>query len=112
MVAIVSPLHTNFQAVNFQDVSFQNCKHTFACPVYRLVHVSGIHCYMQASCTSVYAFVHFTVYTVYSTVVQHVYFKSRMSGSKCKSNGDLAGAAKKHQAIMMETKLKIIERVE
>ena len=75
-------------------------------------HVSGAHCHACAPSTSCCAFVHFTVYTVYSTVVQHVYFKSRMSGSKCKSNGDLAGAAKKHQAIMMETKLKIIERVE
>ena len=35
-----------------------------------------------------------------------------MFGSKCESNGDVAGAAKKHQAIMMETKLKIIERAE
>ena len=35
-----------------------------------------------------------------------------MSGSKCKSSGDVAGTAKKHQAIIMETKVKIIERVE
>lgn len=85
MVTILIPLHTNFQVVNFQVVSVQNCKHTFACPVYRLVHVSGIHYHMQASSTSVYAFVHFTVYTAYSTVVQHVYFKSRMSRASVKA---------------------------
>ena len=35
-----------------------------------------------------------------------------MSGSKHKSSGDVAGTAKKHQAITMETKVKIIKRVE
>ena len=35
-----------------------------------------------------------------------------MSGSEHKSSSDVAGTAKKHQAIMMETKVKIIERVE
>jgi len=35
-----------------------------------------------------------------------------MSGSKCKSSGDVAGTAKRNQVIMMETKVKIIERVE
>ena len=35
-----------------------------------------------------------------------------MSKSKCKSSGDVAGTAKKHQGIMMETKVKIIEKVE
>ena len=32
--------------------------------------------------------------------------------SKCKSNDDVAGTAKKYQVITMETKVKIIERVE
>ena len=50
------------------------------------------------------------LYILYT--VQYIYFKCRMFGSKCESNGDVAGAAKKHQAIMMETKLKIIERAE
>ncbi|XP_057575413.1 tigger transposable element-derived protein 1-like isoform X2 [Hippopotamus amphibius kiboko] len=36
----------------------------------------------------------------------------RMSGSKRKSSGDVAGTAKKRHAITMETKVKIIERVE
>ncbi|XP_068410092.1 putative CENPB DNA-binding domain-containing protein 1 [Eschrichtius robustus] len=35
-----------------------------------------------------------------------------MSGSKQKSSGDVAGTTKKHQAITMETKVKITERVE
>ena len=35
-----------------------------------------------------------------------------MSGSKQKSSSDVAGTAKKCQAITMETKVKIIERVE
>ena len=35
-----------------------------------------------------------------------------MSRSKHKSSGDIAGTAKKHQAITMETKVKITERVE
>ena len=35
-----------------------------------------------------------------------------MSESKRKSSGGVAGTAKKRQAIMMETKVKIIERVE
>ena len=35
-----------------------------------------------------------------------------MSGSKHKSSGDVAGTAKKHQAITTETKMKIIERME
>ena len=43
-------------------------------------------------------------------MAQHLCFKPRMSRSKHKSNGDVAGPAKKHQAITMETKLKIIER--
>ena len=50
--------------------------------------------------------------TVYNTVVQYLYLKPRMSGSKHKSSGDVAGTAKKCQAITMETKVKIIERVE
>ena len=50
--------------------------------------------------------------TVYSTVAQHLYFKPRMSGSKHKSSGDVAGTVKKHQGITMGKKVKIIERVE
>ena len=35
-----------------------------------------------------------------------------MSGSKCKSRGHVAGTAKKRQAITMDTKVKVIARVE
>ena len=35
-----------------------------------------------------------------------------MSGSKQKNSSDVAGTAKKHQEITMETKMKIIEKVE
>ena len=47
-----------------------------------------------------------------SAIVQYVYFEHRMSGSKRKSSDDVACTAKKHQAITMETKVKIIKRVE
>ena len=47
--------------------------------------------------------------TVQSTVVQYLYFKPRMSGSKRKNSSDVAVTAKKRQVIMMETKVKKIE---
>ena len=50
--------------------------------------------------------------TVQSPIVQYLYLEHRMSGSKRKSSDDVACTAKKHQAIKMETKVKIIERVE
>ena len=43
--------------------------------------------------------------------MQYLYFKPRMFRSKHKSSGDVAGTAK-HQAITLETKVNIIERVE
>ena len=43
--------------------------------------------------------------------MQYLYFKPRISRSKHKSSSDVAGTAKKCQAIEMETKVKIIERV-
>lgn len=46
------------------------------------------------------------------SVEQYLYFKSRMYGKKSKSSGDTVGTAKKCQEIPMETKVKIIERVE
>ena len=51
-------------------------------------------------------------WTTREVPVQYLYFKPRMSGSKHKTSGDVAGTAKKNQAITMETKVKIIERVE
>ena len=46
------------------------------------------------------------------SVEQYLYFKSRVYGKKSKSSGDTVGTVKKCQEIMMETKVKIIERVE
>ena len=71
--------------------------------------MSGVHCHVRASSTSGCAFVYFTVQycTEYSSTV--FYFKPRMPGSKHKSSGDIAGTAKKCQAITIETKVKIIE---
>ena len=40
-----------------------------------------------------------------STVVQYLYFKPRMSGSKRKSSSDVAGTAKKHQLLYCTTVL-------
>ena len=58
----------------------------------KLVHVSGVHCHVCESSTGGCAFVYTLLYsTVYSTVVQYLYFKPRMSGSKRKSNSDVAG---------------------
>ena len=42
--------------------------------------------------------------TVYSTVVQCLYFKLRMSESKCKSSDDVAGTAKKSQELKAQRK--------
>lgn len=39
-------------------------------------------------------------------------FKPRMSGSKRKKSGDVAGTAKKRQAVTIETKVKKIKRLE
>ena len=44
--------------------------------------------------------------TIQSTVEQYLYFKSRVPGSKHKSNSDVAGTAKKCQMITRETKVK------
>ena len=37
-------------------------------------------------------------------VVQYLYFKPRMSGSKCKSSSDGAGTAKRHQELEVQSK--------
>ena len=41
--------------------------------------------------------------TVYSTVVQYLYFNPRMPGSKCKGSGDVTGTAKKCQLLYWTT---------
>ena len=80
----MSPLHTNLQVVNFQNVNMgshgQSCK---------LVHTSGVTCIypLQVAvflCTLLHG-------TVQDTVLQNLYFKLRLSRSKHKSSGDVAG---------------------
>ena len=44
-------------------------------------------------------------HTVQSAVIQYLYFKPRMSGSKRKSSGDVAGTAKKRQLLYCTTVL-------
>ena len=66
-----------------------------------LVYTFSVCCHMCISSTRGYAFVCFTV--------QYLYFKHRMSRSKHKSNGDIAGTSKKLQVKMMKTKVKIID---
>lgn len=62
---------------------------------------------MHTQC--LYVFVYFIVHVQHSITVST---KPRMSRSKCKSSSGVAGTAKKHQVITMETKEKIIQRVE
>ena len=50
--------------------------------------------------------------SVWSTVLQCLCFKCRMSGSKHKSSDDVAHTARKCQGITLGTKVNIIERVE
>ena len=78
----------------------------------KLVHVSGVHCNMRASSTSDCAFVYFTVQNCieYSSTVS--LFQAQDVRNKHKSSSDVAGTAKKCQAITMETKVKIIVIVE
>ena len=57
----------------------------------KLGHTSGMHWHMHACSASGCAFVYCTVQ--YSTVVQCLYVKPRMSGSKCKSSDGVAGTA-------------------
>ena len=97
----VSPLHMNLQVVNFQ-----RCKCALTRPV-TLAHASGVHCHCMHR---LQVLVYFAYGSVYSTVVdEYFYFKSKMSRSKCKSSGYVAGTSKKCQA--MERKVKIFERV-
>ena len=68
-------------------------------------HVSLHVWYMlshAASSTSRCAFVYFI--TQYYTVLQYLYFKPRMSGSKDKSSNEIASTAKTRQTVMIEKK--------
>ena len=67
--------------------------------------MSGAHCHVCVSSVSGRALCTLLYRTIERTAVQCLYFKSRMSKSKHKSSGNAAGAAKKPQVIMMETKV-------
>ena len=58
---------------------------------YTSVHMSGIPCHVPVSSTVVVASCILLCSTIESTVVQYLYFKSRMSRSKHKSSGDIVG---------------------
>ena len=55
----------------------------------KLVHTSGGHCHVYASSTSG-DFVYFTVQYCIGYRVQYLYFKPRISGSKCEGSSDVA----------------------
>ena len=81
---IVSPLHVNFQLKTFKDANLHS--HV---PPHKLVHMTGVQCVrpLQVAvllCTLLYS-------TECSSVAQYLYFKTRMSGSKSKSSGGVAG---------------------
>ena len=82
---IVTPLHTSLQMQTFNDANMHSHVQSR-----KLVHMSGVHCHLRASSTSGCAFVYFIVqYCIdYSSTL---YFKPRMSRSKHKSSGDVAG---------------------
>lgn len=87
--------------MNLQAANFQRRKLVFACPVMYASSHAPVHCLMLASFPGGCAFVYSTVW---STVVPYLYFKHRTSRSKCQSSRDVAGTAKKHQAVLMEPK--------
>ena len=61
---------------------------------------------VRASSIIGWSFVYFTAYYC----IEDTIFKPMMYVSKWKSSSDVAGTAKKGQAITMETKVKIMER--
>ena len=67
-----------------------------------LVHMPGIHCHVRASSTG-------CAFVCCTHKVQCLYFKPGLSRSKRKGPCDVTGTAKMHQAVMIETKVKIIQ---
>ena len=63
---------------------------------------------MCAYCTSGFALLYFTVQHCLEFTVQYFYFKPRISGSRCKSSGDVAGASKKYQLYRTAVLLKVL----
>ena len=80
----VSPLHTNLQVANFQRY-----EHAFPGPVMEVS--SRVWRTLSRACI-LYKWLCFCVlYCAVLYRVQYLYFKPRMSGSKCKSSNDVAG---------------------
>ena len=103
----INPYIWTFKLQTFKDANLR--LHVQSCTLAHmpLYIVSRSHPFqvVELLCALLYS-------TVWSTVVRHLYFKHRTSRSKCKSSRDVAGTAKKHQAVIMEPKVKVIERVE
>lgn len=78
-------LHTNLPVVNFLNNLCLNVQPS------KLVHVWHIlphECLLYKWLN--FCLLHYTA-PMYRTVVQYLNFKARMSGSRCKSSGDIAG---------------------
>ena len=75
-------------------------------PNHMLVYMSGICCHMQHSLQVVVLLctILCTIVTQYYTVLQYLYFKPRMSGSKDKSSNEIASTDKTRQTVMIEKK--------
>ena len=56
----------------------------------KLVHISDVHCHLCAS-SQLFVFLCTLLYsTTFRTTIECLYFKPRISRSKCKSSGDVA----------------------
>ena len=80
---IVSPLHVNFQLKTFKAANL--CSHV---PSHKLVHVSGVQCVRPLPVAVLLCILLYS--TECRSVAQYLYFKTRMSGSQCKSSSDVA----------------------
>ena len=76
---------------------------------HKSVHTSGIHCMHIHPLQMVVLLCTLQYYIEY--IAEYLYFKPRMSRNRYKISSDITGTAEKCQAITMETKVKIIERV-
>ena len=65
----------------------------------------GVHCHPGASCTV--AVLLCTLQDCIPTVSQYLYFRPRMSGSKCKSSSDAAGACSVAQLCQLLSRVRL-----
>ena len=63
---------------------------------------------MRAYSASGCALSYCTVQYCLEFIVQYLYFKPRVSGSRCESSGDVAGTYKKHQLYCTAVLLKVL----